>query len=46
MPAMATRQQPPSAAKTTPQNGPTIFWLIVVVGLIGIVYYFGFIKVD
>jgi hypothetical protein len=46
MPPMATRQQ--QTEKTRPQahNGPTIFWLIVVLGLIGLVFYFGFIKVS
>lgn len=46
MPPMATRQQRTTKPKPQTSNGPTIFWLIVVVGLIGLVFYFGFIKVD
>lgn len=46
MPPMATRQQSPKSTNAKTNNGPTIFWLIVVIGLIGLVFYFGFIKVD
>lgn len=46
MPPMATRQQPQKNARSKTNNGPTVFWLIVVVGLIGLVFYFGFIKVS
>ncbi|MBB6053399.1 hypothetical protein [Armatimonas rosea] len=43
---MATRQQSSKSTKSKANNGPTIFGLIVVIGLIGLVFYFGFIKVD
>lgn len=43
---MATRQQHFLKSKAKTNNGPTIFWLIVVLGLIGLVFYFGFIKVS
>lgn len=38
---MATR---PSRAKARPHQGPTIFWIIVVIGLIFAIGYFGFID--
>ncbi len=46
MPTMATRQQHSLKSKPKTNNGPTIFGLIVVLGLIGLVFYFGFIKVS
>ena len=46
MPPMATRQQQSLKSKPKTNNGPTIFGLIVVLGLIGLVFYFGFIKVN
>lgn len=46
MPPMATRQQQSLKSKSKINNGPTIFWLIVVLGLIGLVFYFGFVKVS
>ena len=42
MPSMATRQKTPSKTR----SGSTIFALIIVLGLIALVFYFGFIKVD
>lgn len=49
MPPMATRQQRttrPTATTNTAHNGPIIFWLIVVIGLIALVFYYGFVKVE
>jgi hypothetical protein len=43
---MAVRQKRPLKTKAASHNGPTIFGLVVVIGLIGLVFYFGFIKVD
>ncbi len=41
---MATRQQRSTKSKT--RSPATLFLLLFVIVLIGLVYYFGFIKVD
>jgi hypothetical protein len=41
---MATRQQ--RSIKSKSRSRTTLFWLLFVILLIGLVFYFGFIKVD
>jgi hypothetical protein len=43
---MATRQQRLTKKKARSTNHTTIAWLVIVIALIGLVFYFGFIKVD
>ena len=46
MQPMTTRQQPVPKSRSKNDNGPLIFGLIVVIGLIALVFYFGFVKVN